>query len=283
DAGPDMDAGETDAGATDAGATDAAVATDAGTTSPVDRFLTAVRTITAHYCMCDFTGFADAADCSSFGQNPVIDSCEEMAYAGTMAASAVPFDCLTTSREDYATCLGTAGCDDVAIGSCDDALSLALDACTDLPTEFGDMFDACVTANLVGSTPSPCPENPTASTMLGMAVFTGDTTGAGNDGPAGSCASVFCDTMVADRSYAWTATTAGTYVFDTRGSHFDTVLSITDGCAGSELACNDDLDSDDLRSSFSLALTAGQTVTIHVAGCTSYDAGGFQVNINAAP
>lgn len=40
-----------------------------------------------------------------------------------------------------------------------------------------------------------------------------------------------------DTSFEFTPQTTGTYVFDSAGSAFDTVVSLTDGCGGAELQC----------------------------------------------
>lgn len=284
DAGAPMDAGATDAGTPmDAGETDAGPG-DAGMLTPASRLRGASDMLFAELCACDFTGFADAAECASFGENPAVDTCDDMAYAATMADSMGPLDCLATAREARASCAAAAGCDETMLTACADTEDTAFMACADVPMAYGEQITMCVEADVVGTTASTCPENATASMMTGTAVFTGDTTGAGSDRPTQSCRdSFFCDALAADRAYQWTAPADGTYEFDTDGSLFDTVLSLTDGCTGSELACNDD-DEDmmiGLRSRLSLEMTMGQTVIVHVAGCASFDAGTFQVNINA--
>jgi hypothetical protein len=62
----------------------------------------------------------------------------------------------------------------------------------------------------------------------------------------------------------FTAPTDGTYAFDTRGSAFDTVLGVYDGCAGNELACNDFGPAGDALAI--VDLLAGQSVTVVVDG-----------------
>jgi hypothetical protein len=76
-------------------------------------------------------------------------------------------------------------------------------------------------------------------------------------------------------SYSWTAPFAGTFVFDTLGSSFDTVLYVRSGsCAGPELGCNDDWNG--LSSQTSVFLNAGQTVVVVVDG---FGAGNYVLNI----
>ena len=61
------------------------------------------------------------------------------------------------------------------------------------------------------------------------------------------------------------APAAGTWVFDTLGSAYDTVLYALDACGGAELACNDDFGGG-RESEVRLALAAGQAVFLTVDG-----------------
>ncbi len=81
-----------------------------------------------------------------------------------------------------------------------------------------------------------------------------------------------------DQSWEFTAPAAGTYTFDTVGSTYDTVLYALDGCAGAELACNDDIAPGNLRSEITLNLAAGQTVILIVDG---YGVGSGAYTLNA--
>ena len=72
---------------------------------------------------------------------------------------------------------------------------------------------------------------------------------------------------------------SGTFVFDTAGSSFDTVLMIEDGpCGSPELACNDDFV--DLQSRVVVSLEQGQEVTVHVDGTSPFEQGPFQLLIS---
>jgi len=81
-----------------------------------------------------------------------------------------------------------------------------------------------------------------------------------------------------EQSFTFTASQSRTYIFDTAGSDFDTVLYVRQGdCHGVEIACNDD--SEGLLSRVSPFLEAGETVTIIVDGFSSSE-GFFVLNIN---
>jgi hypothetical protein len=70
-----------------------------------------------------------------------------------------------------------------------------------------------------------------------------------------------------DWIWEWTAPATAFYTFDTAGSTYDTVLYVRDGdCAGTELACDDDVAFPDTTSSVTTLLTAGQTVFVVVDG-----------------
>jgi hypothetical protein len=68
----------------------------------------------------------------------------------------------------------------------------------------------------------------------------------------------------------------GTYVFDTYGSSYDTVLSIVDAGSCGEWACNDDWLGLDSR--VEVALFAGQEVLVSVDGLG--DAGAYELHVN---
>lgn len=116
------------------------------------------------------------------------------------------------------------------------------------------------TLNVSTAVPGTCPDGD-----LGMTVpqtVTGSTMAAGDDvvAPCGGT------TLGQDRAFVFTAPMAGTYVFDTFGSSFDTVLYVLDGdCLGLSLACNDDTPPG-LQSTVSVSLATGQTVVVVVDG-----------------
>ena len=67
-----------------------------------------------------------------------------------------------------------------------------------------------------------------------------------------------------DATYQFTAPFAGTFVFDTFGTGYDTILAVLDSCGGAELACNDDTMT--LQSQVMVPLAAGQSVIIVMDG-----------------
>ncbi len=80
--------------------------------------------------------------------------------------------------------------------------------------------------------------------------------------------------------YAYTPATDGVVTITTLGSAFDTVLGIWQGTRGNltNLACNDDYSGTTSR--VSLALSAGQTYLIEVAGYYTYSSGFMQLNFH---
>ena len=131
-----------------------------------------------------------------------------------------------------------------------------------------DCFDAPECA------PGPtCPDGD-----LGRAIATpvigGSTNDAGNDA-SGSCGGGGAP----ERAFSWTAPVSGTFVFDTRGSEFDTLLYARFGdCDGFELACNDDAGG--TTSEITLDLDEGQTIVLFVDGFGA-SSGLFALSIRA--
>jgi hypothetical protein len=81
-----------------------------------------------------------------------------------------------------------------------------------------------------------------------------------------------------DRAFAWTAPSAGTFIFDTGGSTFDTVLAILTDCPGLELACDDDSLPPN-RSRIVRTLARRERVVIVVDGFSEFE-GNFVLNVN---
>lgn len=110
---------------------------------------------------------------------------------------------------------------------------------------------------------------------LGSPVAAGSTVGLSNDlRPAciGSSAP--------DAAYIWTAPASATYVFDTLGSGFDTVLEIHNYSNNALLGCNNDAPIY-LHSTLTLPLAAGQTILIFIDGYAAAS-GTYQLNINVS-
>jgi len=120
-------------------------------------------------------------------------------------------------------------------------------------------------------------------TDLGNALptaATGSTVGAASEQSLESCGSG--GLAAPEVVYRWTAPASGTYVVDSAGSQFDTILVVRDGdCNGRELACDDDGGSG-VTSRLTVTLSAGQTIAIIVDGFEN-GSGAFGLNINRVP
>jgi hypothetical protein len=82
-----------------------------------------------------------------------------------------------------------------------------------------------------------------------------------------------------DVEYLFTAPSSASYVFDTVGSSFNTVLEVRNGtCGGTRLGCNDDADSTS-TSKLTVSLVAGQSVVIVVDG-RSGSQGTYTLHVN---
>ncbi|MGK4007579.1 MXAN_6577-like cysteine-rich protein [Sorangium sp. So ce1036] len=82
-----------------------------------------------------------------------------------------------------------------------------------------------------------------------------------------------------EATYGFTAPAAGTYVFDTFGSSFDTVLHARDGgCAGPQLGCNDDAGGGQ-QSQLVMELEAHQTILLAVDGSSAVESGEFMLTV----
>ncbi len=105
-------------------------------------------------------------------------------------------------------------------------------------------------------------------------VVSGSTVGGANQFTPGCVTS-----QSPEQTLQFTAPTTKTYTLDTFGSNYDTTLYVLGGtCSGSQLACDDDIPGS-VQSQLSVALTAGQTVTIVVDGFGQMSAGSYQLHI----
>ncbi|MBP7933541.1 MAG: hypothetical protein KA354_02730 [Phycisphaerae bacterium] len=104
------------------------------------------------------------------------------------------------------------------------------------------------------------------ATSIGEGIFNGMTVGATNDGVS-SCGNAAGSP---DVWYSYTSPVAGTLMINTCGSLLDTVLSVLDGCSGTELACNNDCEEAASctapASCMRLPVQANQQLLIRVAG-----------------
>ncbi len=143
---------------------------------------------------------------------------------------------------------------------CDDALDQDLDGLPDCVDDDCAADPAC---------DEGCPERP----LLGALplIVTGNTYGRAADLEA------TCGGAGSDTTFAFRAPADGTYTFDTEGSLVDTVLSVLDGCAGAELACDDD--SAGTSSRVIVDLVAGQIVIVVVDTYAEGFGGPFQLRV----
>jgi Concanavalin A-like lectin/glucanases superfamily len=108
---------------------------------------------------------------------------------------------------------------------------------------------------------------------MGNAIATGNTCASGNE-----FAPVCATSAAGDLAYYWTAPSSGTFTFTTTGSGFDTMLQAFNDAQTQSLGCNDDANGT-AQSSLSLALSAGQRITIVVDGYST-DCGSFTLNVS---
>jgi hypothetical protein len=109
----------------------------------------------------------------------------------------------------------------------------------------------------------------------GLAVAEGSTVDAGAD-RFGSCAGGGPELV-----FQWFAPETGTYLLDTLGSDFDTVLYVLESCEGEEVVCNDDGFSggDRVRSLVSFDARVGDSFLIVVDGFGPGSDGNYVLNI----
>lgn len=251
-----------------------------GSTSPVALVLAEQQNVVEALCACTWEseGYDSEADCVASADAAGAEelACAEEAYASNPGELRPYMDCLRAELSDAAACVGTSDCSDAALSAC----LPAEDPCgTDDPAvqAFEDDIEACLDDGSGDPPPTVglCPESSIGSST-GPNVTTGNTAGRSADS-TGSCGG----SDAPDVTVGWTVPSSGTWVIDTAGSDFDTVLYVTDGCDGAELACNDDADG--LQSRVTVEATAGQSLIVVVDGFGSGDEGAFVLNISLAP
>ncbi|MBK8170823.1 MAG: hypothetical protein IPK60_10845 [Sandaracinaceae bacterium] len=89
-----------------------------------------------------------------------------------------------------------------------------------------------------------------------------------------------CDAEGPDMVFEFIAPAAGTFVIDTVGAVFDTVLGVyRNECAGTSIVCNDDVSSSLLWSSVTFEAAEGEVFYVVVDAYFEGTEGGFGVNI----
>lgn len=237
----------------------------------------------------DTSGCADfAGDCCADNGTP---GCDDAAC--TAAVCAVDIFCCNNNWDGMCAtaAFGESDCEDVG-GSCPvnevcgdgvaegvepcDGDDLLGQDCISLGATSGELGCAgnCSSLDTSGCLYEGC-EDEDIGSNIGPSVATGDLDLADDDLPQG-CANGGGD----DHVVAFTAATAGEYVFDTAGSNYDTALAIFADCnPANELACDDD-DGPGLTSEIVLNLAAGQQVFVAVGGFGG-SSGDYILNIGA--
>ncbi|MEO0605320.1 MAG: putative metal-binding motif-containing protein, partial [Myxococcota bacterium] len=146
-------------------------------------------------------------------------------------------------------------CADGIDNNCDNLVDCDDSLCASVPPCLAECADA-------GIMVEPFPFSIEGDTSAATPDWTGTCTGAGSP----------------DLAYQFVAPATGTYVFDTQGSGYDTVLHAYDGCGGAVLDCNDDTYG--LQSEIVLELQAGQVAIVIVDGFGTFSAGPFTLNID---
>ncbi len=173
------------------------------------------------------------------------DDCNGLIDCADPMCTMSPACCVATTE------ICTNGIDD----DCDGAVDCLDSNCTAQP--------ACIT----------CPDQSLGS-ATGMHVASGTTSGA--DDLSASCGGM---ARGPETAFGWTAPRTATWIIDTIGSSFDTVLYVLDGdCHGAELACDDDMGGM-FTSRVTVTVRGGQHVVIVVDGFNPGTGGNFFLNI----
>lgn len=135
-------------------------------------------------------------------------------------------------------------------------------ACADNVDQDGDGLIDCADSDC---TPDPaCCVTTNLASAVGPAVFSGSSSGWSNL-RQGTCGG---GGRGGEKIFMWTAPTAGTYLIDSFGTSFDTVLYARDGsCGGAQIACNDDT-TGGLSGNSRITVTVGAMQTIAIVADT---------------
>ena len=193
------------------------------------------------------------------------DDCDRRVDCGDTECATSPTCCVPapencTNGEDD-DCDGLIDCADAVCNTAPACCALRTEACGNGSDDDCDglvdcMDPECTIDPLCLPT---CPERSLGS-RTGASLATGTTVGQGNDQMA-SCGG---GGRGPDVTFGWTAPRTATYVFDTMGSTFDTVLHLKTGdCTGPELACDDDAGAG-TSSLITRTITAGTRLVIVV-------------------
>jgi hypothetical protein len=142
--------------------------------------------------------------------------------------------------------------------------------CSDNQDNDGDGATDCADPDCIGATNcmGACPGVDLGS-VLGANVANASSAGWPDNFSA-------CSGSGPEVTFTWTAPTNGTYVFDTNGSTYDTVLHLWDSCTGSSLICDDD---SGLNSAAAISHTMSQGESVLVV-LDSYGSSGGNFTLN---
>jgi hypothetical protein len=245
-------------------------AADGSVAGARDEYAAAGNDVISADCSCDPAGVTVQQCVDLRDLDGDLLACQNQAVAGVLSEWSAHLTCETAALRQFASCYqAVSGCEPTAIGACQDAFDGR--ACPAPSSSAQIAYDQALAACIAGAA-STCPE--ASSSALGAAVFAGTTVGAGND-LSPSCGG----SAAPDRAFSWTAPSTGTFVFDTIGSDYDTLLALSSTCGSGEHACNDDELA--LYSQVVRAMSSGETVIVVVDGFTALTAGAFVVNISA--
>jgi len=226
-------------------------------------------------CACRFEEYGQnsAEECFENLRRPEFaKSCELAAFSLYSSELGPRYACLAQARSASASCIEARGCG--LLSGCEATRDMARSTCGGLvyaDVGFAEFDDGCQRLTRLGS-PSGCPDVAVAGTALGAKIFSGNTTGAGDDVTL-SCHWDFEGFESADLLVEWQAPAAGIYRFSTENSAFVTQLGILDGCAGNELGCAQGDSSSFGGAELTLSLEALQKVVVVLEGYSLLDSG----------
>jgi hypothetical protein len=233
-------------------------------------------------CDCRFQEFGQASAQACFENLRRPDfakGCDLAAFSLNSNELGPRYACLAQAREASASCIEAAGC--AGLSQCEATRDTARGTCGPAvyaDVTFAEFADGCQRLTRLG-VPSGCPDAVPAGAALGSNVFTGNTTGSGDDVTL-SCHWDFDNFESPDLLVQWQAPAAGVYRFSTENSGFVTQLGILEGCGGAELACGSSSGSSFGGAEVLLSLDALQTVVVVLEGYSLTDSGYVALSVN---